>query len=242
MMNKRQHNMSNKLFSFEYKALVIGSGGAIGQAFVQAFQKDPQCLLVETVSRSSGGQFDLEDPGSIASAARQLATSGPFHVIVDATGALVIDGVGPEKAMRALRQDSLMRSFQVNAIGPALVLREFSPLLAGGRTIYAKLSARVGSTTDNKLGGWYGYRASKAALNMLLQTAAIELQRKNPDLLVVALQPGTVRSNLSKPFATAIESTLAPEESAAGMLSALAGIAPRHGAHFIDYRGNEIPW
>ena len=233
MMNKRQHNMSNKLFSFEYKALVIGSGGAIGQAFVQAFQKDPQCLLVETVSRSSGGQFDLEDPGSIASAARQLATSGPFHVI---------DGVGPEKAMRALRQDSLMRSFQVNAIGPALVLREFSPLLAGGRTIYAKLSARVGSTTDNKLGGWYGYRASKAALNMLLQTAAIELQRKNPDLLVVALQPGTVRSNLSKPFATAIESTLAPEESAAGMLSALAAIAPRHGAHFIDYRGNEIPW
>jgi len=234
--------MSVRLFSFEYKALVIGSGGAIGRAFVQAFQKDPLCALVETISRSEGGLFDLEDSASIAAAARHLAASGPFHVIVDATGALVIDGVGPEKAMRALRQDSLMRSFQINAIGPALVLREFAPLLASGRTIYAKLSARVGSITDNKLGGWYGYRASKAALNMLLQTAAIELQRKNPDLLVVALQPGTVRSDLSKPFATAIESILAPEESVAGMLSALAAIAPRHGAHFIDYRGNEIPW
>ena len=234
--------MTVRLFPFEYKALVIGSGGAIGQAFVQAFRKDPLCSLVETVSRSEGGLFDLEDPASIAAAAGQLAASGPFHVMIDATGALVIDDVGPEKAMRALRQDSLMRAFQINAIGPALVLREFAPLLAGGRTIYAKLSARVGSIADNKLGGWYGYRASKAALNMLLQTAAIELQRKNPDLLVVALQPGTVRSSLSKPFATAIESILTPEDSVDGMLSALAAITPRHGAHFIDYRGNEIPW
>ncbi len=234
--------MNVMLFPFEYKALVIGSSGAIGQAFVQAFNKDSHCSLVETVSRAQGGLFDLNDPATIAAAASQIAAHGPFHVIVDATGALVIDGIGPEKAMRALRQDSLMNSFQVNAIGPALVLREFAPLLASGRTIYAKLSARVGSIADNKLGGWYGYRASKAALNMLLQTAAIELQRKNPELLVVALQPGTVRSELSKPFAVGIESTLAPEDSVAGMLSALAAIAPRHGAHFIDYRGNEIPW
>ena len=234
--------MSATIFPLEYKALVIGSGGAIGQAFVQAFQKDSHCSLVEAVSRSAGGQFDLNDPATIAATASRIAASGPFHVIVDATGALVIDGIGPEKAMRALRQDSLTRAFQVNAIGPALVLREFAPLLASGRAIYAKLSARVGSITDNKLGGWYGYRASKAALNMLLQTAAIELQRKNPELLVVALQPGTVRSNLSKPFASAIETTLAPDESVAGMLSALAAITPRHGAHFIDYRGNEIPW
>jgi NAD(P)-dependent dehydrogenase (short-subunit alcohol dehydrogenase family) len=230
------------IFPFEYKALVIGAHGAIGQAFVQAFQRDSHCLLVETVSRSPGGLFDLYDPASIAAAASQIAASGPFHVIVDATGALIIDGIGPEKTMRALRQESLMRSFQVNAIGPALVLREFAPLLASGRTIYAKLSARVGSIADNKLGGWYGYRASKAALNMLLQTAAIELQRKNPELRVVALQPGTVRSALSKPFAASVESTLAPEESVAGMLSALAALAPRRGAHFIDYRGNEIPW
>lgn len=234
--------MNNGLFSFEYKALVIGSGGAIGQAFVQAFLNDPLCGLVETVSRSKDGQFDLEDPESIVAAASKLKESGPFQIIVDATGALVIDGVGPEKSLRALRQDSLMRAFQVNAIGPALALREFAPLLASGRAIYAKLSARVGSITDNRKGGWYGYRASKAALNMLLQTASIELQRRNPDLLVVALQPGTVRSNLSGPFAGAIESILTPEESVAGMLSGLAAIAPRAGAHFIDYRGNEIPW
>lgn len=234
--------MNNGLFSFKYKALVIGAGGAIGQAFVQAFQQDPLCVVVESVSRSGGGQFDLEDPASIAAVARKLAGSGPFQVIIDATGALMIDGVGPEKSLRALRQDSLTRAFQVNAIGPALVLREFAPLLAGGRAIYAKLSARVGSITDNRKGGWYGYRASKAALNMLLQTAAIELQRRNPDLLVVALQPGTVRSALSGPFVGGVDSTLAPEESVAGMLSALATLTPCDGAHFIDYRGNEIPW
>ena len=242
IMSGHEQQMSDGLFSFEYKALVLGSGGAIGQAFAQAFNSDPLCSLVKTVSRSDGSQFDLEDPESIAQAAMQLTASGPFHVIVDATGALVIDGVGPEKSLRALRQASLMRSFQVNAIGPALVLREFSPLLASGRAIFAKLSARVGSIADNKLGGWYGYRASKAALNMLLQTAAIELQRKNPDLMVVALQPGTVSSDLSKPFTSAIESVLTPAASVAGMLSALAAITPRYGAHFIDYRGNEIPW
>ena len=108
--------------------------------------------------------------------------------------------------------------------------------------MYAKLSARVGSIEDNKKGGWYGYRASKAALNMLLQTAAIELQRKNSNLRVVALQPGTVRSKLSSPHVQALSQLLEPKESVIGMLSALKTLPVKSGAFFVDYKGVEIPW
>jgi NAD(P)-dependent dehydrogenase (short-subunit alcohol dehydrogenase family) len=167
---------------------------------------------------------------------------GPFEIIVDATGALEIDGVGPEKSLNSLEPEHLSKAFWVNAIGPALVLRHFAPLLAKGGSIYAKLSARVGSISDNKKGGWYGYRASKAALNMMLQTAAIELQRKNTNLRVVALQPGTVRSPLSQPFVSAQTHLLEPRDSVLGMLTALKNLPVKSGAQFIDYQGNEIPW
>lgn len=230
------------LFAHDYQALVIGAGGSIGQGFVAAFQSDARCLRVATLSRSAGSGFDLRDPTGFAARASALAALGPFHVVIDATGALVVDGVGPEKSLNALESDALLRAMQVNAIGPVLLLRHLAPLLAPGASIYAKLSARVGSIADNRKGGWYGYRASKAALNMLLQTAAIELQRKNPQLRVVALQPGTVRSKLSQPFAAGVAELLEPQDSVAGMLGALRDLQARPGAHFIDYRGGEIPW
>jgi len=232
----------NSFFDNETRALVIGAGGAIGQAFVSALQQDPRCVQVEKVSRSQGGGFDLLDESSVAAQALISAGAGPYHIIVDATGALTIDGAGPEKSLTALRPELLAKAFQLNAIGPVLVLRHFAPLLAPGPSIYAKLSARVGSITDNHKGGWYGYRASKAAMNMLLQTAAIELQRKNAALRVVALQPGTVRSELSRPFAAGVGKLLEPSESVAGMLAALRGLQPRAGAHFVDYQGQEVPW
>ena len=230
------------IFNQPYKALVIGSAGAIGQAFVDALQGDPLCQHVECVSRSLHAGFDLEDAQSIAAAAQACRSAGPFQLLIDATGALMLAGVGPEKSLAALQQDHLARAFQINAIGPALVLRYFSPLLAPGHAIYAKLSARVGSISDNKKGGWYGYRASKAALNMLLQTAAIELQRKNPTVRVVALQPGTVRSELSQPFSASVDALLEPAQSVVGMLAALQGLAPKSGAYFIDYKAQEIAW
>jgi NAD(P)-dependent dehydrogenase (short-subunit alcohol dehydrogenase family) len=121
-------------------------------------------------------------------------------------------------------------------------MKHFAPLVAPGPSIFAKLSARVGSITDNRLGGWYGYRASKAALNMLLQTAAIELQRRHRNLRVVALQPGTVDSALSKPYQGAAPQVLTADESVAGMLKALQSLPTLPGAQFIDYRGNPIPW
>ena len=231
-----------QLFDHDYRALVIGASGAIGQAFVRALQDDPRCVHVEMVSRAHGSGFDLLDPGSLAAQAAVSAGSGPYHLIVDATGALTIDGVGPEKSLAAVQPDVLAKSFQLNAIGPLMVLRHFAPLLVPGPSIYAKLSARVGSIGDNHKGGWYGYRASKAALNMFLQTAAIELQRKQPALRVVALQPGTVRSNLSKPFSAGVAKLLEPAESVAGMLATLRGLQARQGAHYVDYQGQEIPW
>ena len=228
--------------SDQYKALVIGSNGAIGNAFVDAFRTDPNCTYVEAVSRKSLSGFDLLNEESIRVQASLSGAMGPFEIIVDATGALEIDGVGPEKSLNSLNPEHLTQAFLVNAIGPALVLRHFSPLLAKGASTYAKLSARVGSISDNKKGGWYGYRASKAALNMMLQTAAIELQRKNINLRVVALQPGTVRSKLSSPFVSSQTHLLEPHTSVFGMLTALKNLSVKSGAHFIDYSGNEIPW
>ena len=226
----------------DYKALVIGSSGAIGGAFVAAFHADANCTHVQVVSRQSGSCFDLLNDESISAQASLSREKGPFEIIIDATGALNIHGVGPEKSLNGLNSDHLMQSMRVNAIGPALVMRHFSPLLAKGSSVYGKLSARVGSIADNKKGGWYGYRASKAALNMMLQTAAIELQRKNPTLRVVALQPGTVRSQLSEPYTSSQVHLLEPDESVLGMLTALKALPAKLGAHFVDYKGSEIPW
>jgi NAD(P)-dependent dehydrogenase (short-subunit alcohol dehydrogenase family) len=230
------------IFDSDYKALVLGASGAIGSGFVQAFQADPRCVHVQAVSRSDASGFDLLDPKSIEQRALMCKALGPYQVIVDATGALTIDGIGPEKSLAQLDFGALMRNFEINAVGPVMALRHFAPLLASGPCIYAKLSARVGSISDNQKGGWYGYRASKAALNMLLQTAAIELQRKNPQLRVVALQPGTVKSALSKPFAGNVSHLLEPHDSVAGMLAALKGLSPKSGAHFVDYKGEGIAW
>jgi NAD(P)-dependent dehydrogenase (short-subunit alcohol dehydrogenase family) len=236
------HTSSPTLFDAHYKALVIGASGAIGGAFVAAFQADPRCTQVTQLSRSQSVDFDLLNESSIQQQSDACRAYGPYHIIIDATGALTIDGVGPEKSLSSLREDTLMKNFHINAVAPVLVLRHFAPLLAPGPSVYAKLSARVGSISDNVKGGWYGYRAAKAALNMLLQTAAIELQRKNPALRVVALQPGTVRSNLSQAFANSVPHLLEPAESVAGMLSALKTLAPKSGAHYLDYKGVHIDW
>ena len=224
-----------------YKALVIGSSGTIGQAFVHTLQQDPNCHQVTPLSRASHPGFKLESETGIAEAAATLKDVGPFDLIIDATGALTIDGQGPEKQIGALNAERLARTFEVNAIGPALLIKHFSPLLNTQRSVFAKLSARVGSISDNQKGGWYGYRAAKAALNMILQTAAIEIHRKRPEAIIAAMQPGTVASPLSQAF-VAGHQTVTASESAQGLLHALDQLTPRLGAHFIDFRGNEIPW
>ena len=224
-----------------YRALVIGASGAIGRALRTQLQSDPRCAAVLGVSRQSTPGLDLLSEPSIAACAQVLAAQGPFHLVLDATGALTVNGRGPEKRLDELDPTHLLNALQLNAVGPGLLLKHFVPLLASGeRVIWGKLSARVGSIEDNRKGGWYGYRAAKAALNMLLQTAAIEMARRRPLAVVAALQPGTVRSALSQPFVG--DDAMDPDESAQRLLAALDGLQPTGRAQFVDHLGQSIPW
>jgi NAD(P)-dependent dehydrogenase (short-subunit alcohol dehydrogenase family) len=224
-----------------YRALVFGASGAIGQAFVQALQSDARCAKVCGVSRQSLPGLDLLSEPSIAACVQALAPQGPFHLVLDATGALTVNGRGPEKRLDELDAPHLLDALQLNAVGPGMLLKHFSPLLVSGqRVIWGKLSARVGSIEDNRKGGWYGYRAAKAALNMLLQTSAIELARRRPMAVVAALQPGTVQSALSQPFVG--DDAMRPEEAAKRLLAVLDALQPTGRAQFVDHQGQSIPW
>jgi len=219
------------------QSLVIGGTGGIGRALVALIG---QREVAVSVGRSTEPRLDLTDEASIASAATTLAARGPFHTIIDATGALIIDGRGPEKRLSDLDPAALAHSFTVNAIGPALLLKHFSGLLPRvGRCVFVSLSARVGSIGDNHLGGWYGYRASKAALNQILRTAAVEIARKRPEALVLALHPGTVHTRLSAPF-TAEGQGFGAEEAAVRLLQVI-DTATETGV-FLDYAGKRVPW
>ena len=224
-----------------YRALVIGASGAIGGALLQRLQSDSRCAAVLGVSRQSMPGLDLLSEASIAACAQALAAQGPFHLVLDATGALTLNDRGPEKRLDELDAAHLLAALQLNAVGPGLLLKHFVPLLASGeRVIWGKLSARVGSIEDNRKGGWYGYRAAKAALNMLLQTTAIEVARRKPLAVVAALQPGTVQSALSQPFVG--DNALRPEDSAGRLLSVLDALQPTGRAQFVDHQGQHIPW
>ena len=223
-----------------YKALVIGASGTIGQAFCQLLHAAPNCAGVRELSRSSSPALDLETPTSIAEAAVALAGEAPYQLILHTAGLLHRDGIAPEKSLAAIEADALQAVFQVNALGPALVLRHFLPLL-DNQGAMAMLSAKVGSIGDNRLGGWYAYRASKAALNMLIKTAAIELARSKPKARLLSLHPGTVISPLSQPFRGA--SAARPAElAAAEMLRVIDALGPEHSGSFHAYDGQPLPW
>jgi len=224
-----------------YRALVIGASGALGAAFVRQLQSEPRCSQVVAISRQSSPGLDLTREDSIQACAHALSAQGPFHLVIDATGALTLNQRGPEKRLDELDGAQLLDVLQLNAVGPVLLLKHFTPLLAAGqRVIWAKLSARVGSIEDNRKGGWYSYRAAKAALNMLLQTAAIEIARRRPLSVVAALQPGTVRSALSQPFVG--EAAMDPDVSAQRLLAVLDGLQPTGRAQFVDHLGQSIAW
>ncbi len=193
------------------RALVIGAGGGIGQALVEQLAGTANVERLFAASRRNpagdGDRFsylalDLEEEDSIARAAASCRDQGGVNLVIVATGLLHQGSrLQPEKSWRALDPEQLMRSFAVNTIGPALVAKHFLPLLPRGeRSVFAALSARVGSISDNRLGGWHGYRASKAALNMMIRNLAIELARRNPSALCIGLHPGTVDTPLSSPF------------------------------------------
>ncbi|GAA4027947.1 SDR family oxidoreductase [Sphingomonas rosea] len=220
-------------------SIVIGASGGIGAAL--AARLETRGETVHRLSRSLNG-FDLTDEASIADAAAALPFDRIDRLIV-ATGLLHDGDLRPERALRDLTQDHLMRSFLVNAIGPALVLRHFVPLLSrdeGAKV--ALLSARVGSIADNRLGGWYGYRASKAALNQFVRTAAIEIMRTRPTAVVVALHPGTVDTAMSRPFQgnVAAERLFDSATSAERLIEVLDGLTPADSGGFFDWKGERV--
>jgi len=227
----------------DFHALIIGSTGSLGCAFADQLRQDRRCKSLTELSRSSHPGFDLRDPEAFDAVVQTLAAPAALSLIIDASGTLVIDGHRPEKALRELEARRLQQAMDVNAIGPMLLIKALFPLLLQrGKVLYVKLSARVGSIQDNQTGGWYGYRASKAALNMMLQCLALEWQRTNPQAQVIALQPGTVRSRLSMDFVQSTPTVLSADESVQNSLLALEKLQAQAGAQFIDFRGESIPW
>ena len=223
-----------------YRALVIGASGALGSAFCELLNQDPRCAHVRQLGRNSDPRLNLEDADSIARAASELAQEAPYQLIVHAAGLLHRDDIKPEKSYSAIEADTLQAIFQVNTIGPALVLRHFLPLL-DPRGAMAMLSAKVGSIGDNRLGGWYSYRASKAALNMMIKTAAIELARTRPQTRLLSLHPGTVISGLSQPFRGAAQARPA-NIAARELLSLIDRLTPADSGNFFSYNGERLPW
>ena len=221
------------------RAIVIGATGGIGRALADAIEARGDG--VTRLSRTSDPPLDLTDEASIAAAAAALSAASPADLLIIATGLLHSPGAGPEKSLRQLDAATLATSFAVNTIGPALVARHFLPLLAPDATL-AFLSARVGSISDNRLGGWYGYRASKAALNQFVRTLAIELARTRPATICVALHPGTVDTALSAPFQRNVPAgkLFSPAESAGHMLTVLATLVPADSGQLIDWAGERI--
>lgn len=218
------------------RALVVGSSGGIGGALVEALRRRGE---VVGLSRRAHG-LDITDEASVAAALGAL--SGPFDLVVVATGALVLDGLGPEKSLKAVTAETLAAQFAINAIGPALVMKHALRLLPRDRVArLAVLSARVGSIGDNALGGWYGYRAAKAALNQVLRTAAIEAARTHPQSVLVALHPGTVATGLA-PLQRAGHPAVPAKAAAANLLAVLDGLGPADSGGFFDWQGKVVPW
>ena len=219
------------------RALVIGASGGIGAAIKGELAQ--RGYDVTGLSRSVDG-LDVTDEARIAETLGAL--EGPFHRIVVTTGALVIDGYEPERAVRDVTQDGLVNQFRVNALGPMLVLKHALRLMPKAEpSVFAALSARVGSIGDNRIGGWHSYRASKAALNQLIHGAAIEMQRTHKQAIVVCLHPGTVETPFTAKYAGR-HKTVPAGEAATNLVNVIEGLTPAQTGGFFDYAGKEIPW
>jgi NAD(P)-dependent dehydrogenase (short-subunit alcohol dehydrogenase family) len=232
---------------------VVGAGGGIGAAFVRCLAADHDVATIWAFAREPipaadkvrAGVLDLLDEASIAAAA-ELVGNTPLDAVIVATGLLHdADDLAPEKSWRQLDMDKLARSFAVNAAGPALVAKHFLPRLARDRkALFAALSARVGSIEDNRFGGWYGYRASKAALNQLVKTLAIELVRRHPQAVCVGLHPGTTDTRLSAPFQTNVPAgkLFSPDFAASHMLEVLDRLGAADTGGLFAWDGERIPF
>ena len=239
-------------FGDNLRVIVIGSSGGIGSALVEQFINNPQIAHIHTLSRGGHSHtspkvanltFDFTDEESLMAAAQSLQEVGPFDIILVATGLLQDNDISPEKNMRALTHEGFAKSFAINTIGPAMTAKYFVSLLRrDGKAVFAALSARVGSISDNRLGGWYAYRAAKAALNMILKTLAIEIGRRFKNQIIIGLHPGTVDTPLSKPFQGNVPEgkLFTPEFSAEKLLTVIDGLTAADSGNLFDWAGERI--
>ena len=245
---------------FKGNALVIGASGGIGKALVKKLYESGEYQYVFAVSRSlpaapiEGVQYhtlDSENENLVAQYCQQLKQAGgQFSLVVCCIGALHAIGVDnqkimPEKRLEDIQKDQLSFYFTTNAILPAIWLKHVEPLLKG--TEPSKLvffSARVGSISDNNLGGWYGYRASKSALNMMIKCAQIACQRRAKNVCLISYHPGTVETELSKPFQSKVRKNklFTTDFTVTQLLNIIPNLTAENGPHFIDWQGKSIPW
>jgi NAD(P)-dependent dehydrogenase (short-subunit alcohol dehydrogenase family) len=236
-----------------YRAWVFGAHGGIGAACINALLADPRCAHVHAGARKlplardrvTPFRFDARDEDSIATACANAAQSGQPDLVLVTIGMLHAETIKPEKSWRALSAAALSESFAINAIAPSLIAKHcLAHLPRDRKSVFAALSARVGSITDNRLGGWHSYRASKAALNMLLRCCAIELAARNANAVCVALHPGTVDTAMSAPFqaGVAAEKLFTPARSAAALLAVIDQLTPADSGGFFAWDGAAIPF
>ncbi|MDX2244257.1 MAG: SDR family NAD(P)-dependent oxidoreductase [Leptolyngbyaceae cyanobacterium bins.302] len=244
-------------------SLVVGAGQGIGLEFVRQLLKDDSGTRVFATYRAApsvelstlAAQFpdrlilvpmDITDEVQIAAGIEHIKHhTARLHLVMYCVGMLHDENLQPEKSLQQVQADSLLSYFQINSIGAVLLAKHILPLLKhGDRSVFAAISAKVGSIGDNELGGWYGYRAAKSALNMLMRTAAIEYRRKSPHTLIVLLHPGTTDTRLSKPFQRNVppEKLFPVERTVAQLLTVISGLQPGDSGSFFSWDGSRLPW
>jgi NAD(P)-dependent dehydrogenase (short-subunit alcohol dehydrogenase family) len=258
MSSKPSHTSNNLSQTYHGKHIIIvGASGAIGKACANRLQELGASLTLlsrsdnisqpglKVASTTQSFTADITNETTLQTIAESLAASGKaVDGILVTTGILHDHQIQPEKSIRQLSSNDFMRIIEINTLGPALVARYFSPLLAKQTPVwFAALSARVGSICDNRLGGWYAYRASKSALNMVIKNLSIELSRRHKSSVVVGLHPGTVDSELSKPFQTGVTPSklFTPSDTAERLLGVLANLSPADSGRCFDWAGKEVP-
>lgn len=230
--------------------LIIGASGALGAAFVSEYRRRLPSSTIYATNRSAlptvdADQvlaLDYDQPHMFADVAAQLADVQDLETILVATGRLHDDDNMPEKALKQVDADWMLENFRINTVGPTLALKHFLPLQPKTKpTRFGILSARVGSISDNHLGGWHSYRASKAALNMIIKTTSIEQRRSNPEAMIVGLHPGTVDSELSRPFQRGVPTLFSPQQSAGQLIEVLSSTHPEQSGSVFAFDGTNIP-
>lgn len=245
-------------------ALIIGSNGGIGLAFVKQLLKDETFTKIYGTYRHRDSSselialesnypnrlvclsMDITDELQVSEAIKQISVGiDKLHLVINCVGLLHDGSLQPEKSLKQINSEHLMRYFQVNSIGAVLLAKHLLPLFRhSDRSIFASISAKIGSIGDNQLGGWYGYRASKAALNMFMRTVAIEYSRKSPQTIVVTLHPGTTNTRLSKPFQKNVpaDKLFPVERTVTQLLGVIEKLDTGDSGQFFSWDGSQLPW